>query len=379
MNNLHICLNEFTNASRVLKQANSLVHSGVAGSIGIAALYVEGLKKKQEYAPNIICTRFELTSRGWGKGFLSQIFKYFEFCWRVYRFYKREHIKMVNIHTLGLLPFGVFLKWAFEAKLVYDTHELETERNGLRGIKKRVAKFVEKRLIKYVDITFVVSENIADWYAEEYQINRPIVVLNTPRYRDLTSTNHFREKLSISNQQVILLYQGALTNGRGIDILLEAFKGRTNNDLVIVFMGYGGLENKIKQAALENKNIYFFPAVHPDVVLEYTSSADLGVSFIENVCLSYYYCMPNKLFEYAMAGLPILVSNMKDMSELVIKNNMGEVAYDYSVQGINDSLERFLQGDLSLMKQNAYRTAKDNSWEIQEVKMLSAYSQILNR
>ena len=144
-------------------------------------------------------------------------------------------------------------------------------------------------------------------------------------------------------------------------------------------MGYGQLEVVIKAAAKQFDNIYFFPAVPPQVVLEYTASADVGISLIENSCLSYYYCMPNKLFEYAMAGLPILVSNMKDMSVLVVENNMGVVINNFTPTGINKALDGFLKKDLTQMKLNAYRVANENAWEIQEQKMLTAYKHMFGK
>lgn len=169
----------------------------------------------------------------------------------------------------------------------------------------------------------VVSESIADWYKEEYKIDRPSVVLNAPNRRKLKSNNYFCQQLDIREDQIILLYQGGLALGRGVHLILDAFKARGDDKLVVVFMGYGLLEADIIAAAKQHKNIYFFPAVSPRIVLEYTSSADLGISLIENTCLSYYYCMPNKIFEYAMAGLPVLVSNMKDMSKLVTEKIWG--------------------------------------------------------
>ena len=379
MNNLHISLTELRNESRLLKQASSLVYSGIAKNVDIAALYADELQRTQEYAPEIICTRFELSSRSWSKSFLSQVFKYFEFCWCVYRFYKNKNIKIINIHALGLLPLGVFLKWAYKAKLVYDTHELETETNGTQGVRKKVAKFLEKNLIKHADLTLVVSESIADWYANEYNIARPPVVLNAPNTRELKINNHFREQLGIREDQIILLYQGGLASGRGVHLILEAFKQRKDDKVVAVFMGYGSLEADIKIAAEQHSNIYFFPAVPPQVVLEYTASADMGISLIENTCLSYYYCMPNKLFEYAMAGLPVLVSNMKDMSELVTRYAMGAVISDFSAAGINQAVDNFLEQDLTRMKAKAYQAACENAWEVQEQKMLAAYQQLLNK
>ena len=379
MNNLHISLNEFTNASRVLKQTKSLVDSGVVDQVYIAALHKNGLDEEYDYDNKRQLKRFSLRSRGLGKNLFMQLIKYIEFCILVYYYYKDKKINMVNIHSLSMLPLGMFLKYAYNAILIYDTHELEVERNGLRGVRQKLCKWMERRLINYMNLTLVVSESIADWYKNEYKIKRPPVVLNTPNKRERKKNNHFREQLGIREEQVILIYQGGLFSGRGIHLILDAFKARTDDKVVAVFMGYGELDKDIKIAAAEHDNIFFFPAVSPQVVLEYTSSADLGISLIENTCLSYYYCMPNKLFEYSMAGLPVLVSNMKDMSELVTNNNMGGVITDFSVNGINQAIDDFLNQDLVLMKENAYRVACENSWEKQEEKMLEAYRGILSK
>ncbi|MCU4387261.1 glycosyltransferase [Acinetobacter haemolyticus] len=373
MNNLHISLNEFTNASRVLKQTKSLVDSGIVDQVYIAALHKDELEEEYAYDSKRRLKRFSLRSRGLSKNLFMQIIKYIEFCFLVYYYYKDKKIDMVNIHSLSMYPLGLFLKFSYKAILIYDTHELEVERNGLKGVRQKLCKWMERKLIKYMDLTFVVSESIADWYEVEYKIERPPVVLNAPNKRELKKNNHFREQLGIREDQIILIYQGGLFSGRGIHLILEAFKVRADNKVVAVFMGYGELEKDIKLAAQEHDNIFFFSAVPPQVVLEYTSSADLGISLIENTCLSYYYCMPNKLFEYSMAGLPVLVSNMKDMSELVVNNSMGGVIADFSIDGINSAVDAFLKEDLTLMKENAYRVACENSWEIQEEKMLEAY------
>jgi len=377
MNNLHIIASEFKNASRVLKQTKSLVNSEVVDNVYIAALHLEGLDKEVNYGDKRELKRFSLRSRKLSKFFLVQLIKYVEFCISIYFHYKNKNVGMVNIHNLSMLPLGVLLKYRYNAILIYDAHELEAERNGLIGIRKKISKWIEKTLIKYVDMTIVVSESIADWYEKKYDIQRPVVVLNSPKKRVINKTNIFREELSIRDDQKILIYQGGLFHGRGINLILDAFKSRTSDGIVVVFMGYGGLEKEIKDAAAQYPNIFFFPAVNPDVVLEYTSSADVGLSLIENTCLSYYYCMPNKLFEYSMAGLPVLVSNMKDMSEMVISNNMGVVVDNYTSIAINKAIDNFLNKDLDVMKENAYRAACENSWEVQEKKMLNAYHVLL--
>lgn len=379
MNNLHISLTDFRNESRVMKQASSLLSNKVVDRVFIASLHSEDLPESFFYNDNLILTRFKLKSRNLNKNILFQSFKYLEFSFKVLLFYKKNKIKLINIHSVSLLPLGVLLKFFYKAKLIYDTHELETETNGLFGVRKKLAKFLEKFFIKFVDNIFVVSENIADWYRDTYKIDRPTVLLNAPKYFAPTKKNNkFREHFGIAEDVKIFLYQGALAKGRGVELLLKAFSERNDAKSALVLMGYGELEARIKQVSENSANIYLHPAVSPQVVLDYTSSADYGFSFIENTCLSYFFCMPNKLFEYIMAGLPVLISNVKEMSDLVKKYEIGLVIEEEKTATINFAIEKIQQLDIGLLKQNLKKCAIENSWEMQEDKMIKEYKRFLN-
>lgn len=372
MNNLHITLNEFRHASRVIKETNSILRSTEVKEVFVSALWGDGLLTC-ENVNGVIVNRFPLASRKWNKSFLIQVLKFFEYSIRVAFFYRNKNVRLINVHALSLLPLGLFLKYLYGAKLVYDAHELETEMGGLKGFRQSVAKIIERIFIRKVDLTIVVSPSIADWYEMEYDILRPTVVLNSPRLHELKHANKFRENLSIPENKTIVLYQGGLSPGRGIEKLLSAFSLIKDDSIVVVFMGYGPLEEVIKGYSKRCKNIYFHHAVQPDQLLDYTSSADIGVSFTENTCLSHYYCLPNKLFEYAMAGLPIIVSNMKEKSQLINKYDMGVVVEEDSVQSLMNAIIDLQMADIGLMKINSRRAAEEHCWENQEVVMLEAY------
>lgn len=378
LNNLHISMTDFKNESRVLKETNSMLKYGIVNKIFIASLHESGLEEEVLYNEKLILNRFKLSTRKFSKNIFFQAIKYIEFLIRVIFFYKNKNINIINIHSVSLLPIGVLFKYIYGAKLVYDTHELETEVTGSRGIRKKLSKIMERSLIKKSDLMFVVSDSISDWYTREYNIRRPEVVLNVPKLFKQESTKHFRKKFDIDEDSVIVLYQGALMEGRGIELLLESFILRNNDKIVIVFMGYGPLEEKVKSASSENNNIFFHDAVPPEVVLEYTASADFGISFIENTCLSYYYCLPNKLFEYAMVGLPVIVSKMKEMEDIVNKYNMGIVVEKSNAEAINNAIDTVLKTNLTQMKENARKCAEENSWEKQEIKMINEYKRILD-
>src|SRR5690606_29915505 len=105
-------------------------------------------------------------------------------------------------------------------------------------------------------------------------------------YVEIEKKDIFREKLGIRPDQKIFLYQGGFTKGRGIEILLETFSQLQDDKKVLVCMGYGPMTAIIQEFATQHASIYFHEAVAPQVLLNYTASADYGISLIEDVCLS---------------------------------------------------------------------------------------------
>jgi glycosyltransferase involved in cell wall biosynthesis len=379
MNNLHISLTDFTHESRVLKIIRSLSSAELVDKAFVAALHPPGLPEDEILKPDIEIKRFRLHSRNLSKVFFIQLFKYFEFAYRVYKHYRDKEIGMINIHSLALLPLGVFLKKKYRAELIYDTHELETETEGLFGMRKLFSKIVEKFFIKQADLVVVVGDLIADWYEDTYKIQRPLVLLNVPNYKEVQKKDILRDMLGIADHERIFLYQGGLAQGRGIELILETFKSNRPVNSVVVFMGYGPLENTIKEAARECNAIYYLPSVPVEKILDYTSSADFGLSIIEASCLSYYYCLPNKLFECLMAEIPVVVSNMKEMARLVRDNNLGVVVENLTPQGIMDAISAFDISDVNELKRNIKAVKKEYSWETQENRLVTAYRALLAR
>lgn len=366
-----IVLNNFKNDSRVLKENISLQRAGY--DVQVVALHEE-LLNEFEKVQNIPVHRVKLKSRGWSKHKLIQLLKYFEFIYKVVKQYKKSDI--IHCNDLNSLPIGVIIKKFFnrDAKVVYDAHEYEINdvpNQSQRSIK--IKYYIEKFFIKYADKVITVSDSIANEYVKLYDIKKPAVVLNTPPYKEIEKKNIFRETLGIKENQTIFLYQGGLSKGRGIEILLEAFKSIDNKNAVIVFMGYGTLENLIQKISKEYKNIYFHKAVSPDVLLDYTSSADFGFLFYENTCLNHYYCSPNKMFEYLMAEIPVIVSNLYEMKRLVEFNKIGTVAKENSPEGLKEAIEEAVKLDKEVLKTNIQKLKTIYNWEEQEKILLDVY------
>lgn len=378
----HIYYSTFENESRILKETKSLQSHNIVDQIVVLAKWKEGLPEKEEFDTNQFVYRIKprfyslikkipfLTKLIHVANRINVLFQYISLI-------RKERPVYVNIHQVMLLLLVPFVKLVSSSTiLIYDTHELETESNGLHGKKQKLFKLFEKWFIHRFKLMIVVGPAIEEWYRKEYGISNIVTVMNCPLYQQVEKKNLFREEFNIPDHATIFLYQGALFFGRGVDVMLEAFAQINDEKYTLVLMGYGEMVDHIKTAADQYPNIHFKQAVHPSVVLNYTASADVGISLIENVCLSYYYCLPNKLFEYLMAGIPCIVSNMKEMSDYVRKNGAGVVCEDTSKEALIHAVKSMEQFDLNTFHQNVPKIMKQYCWENQEKIMIEAYQKL---
>lgn len=377
MNNLHISLTNVSNESRLFKETKTIVENHIAKHIYIAGLWEDRLPKREELDLQREIRRFDLKTRNMSKSIFSQLLKYCEYTFHLLKYYRLKNIGMVNIHALALLPIGVIFKLFYKTKLIYDAHEYETETSGLKGIRKKLAKLMEKFLIPFCDRVIVVSDSIADEYSKLYpKLPRPSVVLNTPPYTSMVKKNYFREKFDIAQNQNIFLYQGGLSRGRGIEILIDTFQNIDDSTSVIVFMGYGPMELLIQNVSKECKTIFYHPAVSSDILLEYTGSADFGILFYENNCLNHYFCSPNKMFEYLMAEIPVIVSNLYEMKRLVNRYELGVVADENTPKGLTKAIKQAVTLDKDILKINIQNIKNIYNWEMQEKILLKVYNEL---
>lgn len=370
----NIVLNEFVNDSRVLNTSKSLLKFG--HDVSVVALWDTGLLENEVYQ-DVRVNRIKLLTKAWPKVKLIQLCKYFEFLLKA--FIKYRSVEIVHCNDLSALPIGVMIKLFGRAKkLVYDCHEYETEVNGLKGLEKISRKWIERALIPHADVVITVSQSIASEYSRLYEIPAPYLIFNCPPYQDAAKCDLFRESLGIRADQTIFIYQGLLSKGRGIELLLDTFSSLESDANVLVCMGYGPLESLIQEHANRQKTVFFQTAVSPDVLLKFTSSADFGVSLIEDCSLSDRYCLPNKLFEYLMAGLPVLTSGLPEMKRMVEFERVGVVAEKHTVDGLKQALQLALQHNYAALQNRVIDVKKKYSWEEQEKVLLEAYHSLID-
>ena len=371
---LHLSPSSILNASRMLKVSESLIRHGFAEEVVLIGLAGQGLPTHEiidaqrhvvRFAPHL----YRRLPRG-----KSSIF-YAEWYRAVSRYAAGAPIGVVHSNSLFDLPVAIWLKWRHGCPVVYDAHELETEQNSLTPLDRIFARLAERFLVRWVDEIVVVSDSIADWYRSTYS-RRVTVVRNKPRKLAATSPGaaSIRERLQIVGGTVFLSH-GALQAGRAVSILIDAF-AQVSPDRHLVFVGFGPLVERIRAAAHKFANIHYLEAVPPEQIVSLAATADVGFSLIENTCLSYIYCLPNKLFECEAAGLPVIVSDFPDMAAEVERWGNGWKIQP-SVEAVLDLVNSITSEDIRRRAWAAVAAASEASWDKEEPELLALYSRLV--
>lgn len=332
MLNIHLFLSPIKNESRLEKEVNSLLSRKIVDKILVFGYWKEGLEEIERRSEKFEIHRTKLPSDTTKRtGVLKKVYAYislFAFLNRFIKFCKINKPDIISVHNPVLLPVAYFVVKKTKAKLMYVPHELEVERTGLKGLLKKITIWIENKYIYKCDGLTVVCEPIKEWYENHYKIEGIGVVPNIPvnpfYNQSFQKQNLFREEFQIPQDEIIFIYQGVLSEARGIDDLITVFRSVDKNKH-LVLMGYGEMEEELIKISKEESNIHFKPAVLPKDIIKYSSSADVGLFFnTKEMTLSYQYSMPNKFFEYAVGRLLIIVSdNFIEQSRLINEEKLG--------------------------------------------------------
>lgn len=294
---------------------------------------------------------------------------------KMFFFCLRRKPDLVHCSDTLVLPLGVLIKIFTGAKVIYDAHELESEKIGLSRILSILTLGVEKFLWPWVDALVVVSPSIASWYLTNVGSKEVEVILNSPVLPESSSgrENYLREVFSIPKESKVFLYVGVFAEGRGLDLVVDAFNSPTVRSSV-VFLGYGAMAGKLKEIASASRNIFVHDAVPHESVVPIARSADFGLCFVENVSLSYYFSLPNKLFEYSFSGIPVLASEFPDIKTVIDTYHIGSYC-SLDVDSIRGKVISLQESDD--VARISVASLYPLSWKVQEEKLVKLYNKVL--
>ncbi len=384
---VHVFFSPILNESRLSKTCSSILQLKLVDKVIVIGIWDKGLKDDETFFQNCHIKRIkmlikQLNTSLFAVRFFARIYSIFQFYIKCISEIYKIKPSYISCHNLQLLPLCAFCKFIISAKLLYEPHELETEKTGISKIEKRIAVFIEFFFIKYTDKVITVCEPITDFYTLKYRLKKSHIytVRNVPVNPGINvgynKSNILRQEFSIPETSIIYIYQGLIDKYRGIKNYLDTFS-KLNQSHQLVVMGYGDEEKLVQEYAAMFSNIHFKKAVPVDEIIRYTSSADVGLFIIPGeLSLSYKYALPNKFYEYAIAGLHICVSdNFVYLKEIVQIQSLGNVIcsnerclYDWIS---NSDLNR----SKLLPNEKSYQIRKAIGWQNEEQKYLEIYKQ----
>lgn len=283
---------------------------------------------------------------------------------------------IIHANDFDTLPFGYLAARVCDSKLVYDSHELWSENELVAHSKtgKKIVKCVEGFLVHQCDKVISVSNASGAWLRQTYKLNNLIVITNCPYL--------YNGDMMEKNSKFELLCHGMFAENRGFEELINCASLVEKEGISVAIRGYGEKTEYFKNLALRTgqKNIVILSKVPSFEVVKAASASHVGVILTRPISISYELTVSNKLFECVNAGLPVILSDVPEHRFLNEKYKFGIILKEISAECLAEAAIK-LKNDVKLyetLKQNSISAARELCWEIEGLKLISVYKDILN-
>tara|TARA_B100001287_G_scaffold213816_1_gene182632 strand:- start:25307 stop:26137 length:831 start_codon:yes stop_codon:yes gene_type:complete len=273
------------------------------------------------------------------------------------------------------LTFWIISKFK-KKPLVYDSHEYFTGVAEIqnRPLVKYIWKTIEKSIFPRLNYVFTVNQSIANLYYKDYNI-LPKVLRNLPNISKIEKVKS-RSELGLPLNKPIVILQGAGINvDRGSEELLEAIAIQDQFFLCIV--GKGDVIDKLKHRCKKNdllNKVIFVNTLPYNEMMQYTLNADIGVSLDKDNNINHKFSLPNKIFDYIKAEIPILASNLIEVSNIISTYQVGYTISEISSKSILNGLNIVLKTkEESYLKDRFKHAINDLNWEKESRILIETY------
>ncbi len=293
---------------------------------------------------------------------------------------------VIHAHDLDTLPTAVRAAEVLGCSVVYDAHELETERMPPKPwLERQLILRKERRFIPRADAFITVSPSIARHYQNHYRIPDVRVLYNTPKFNPNDKPSRdIRHDCGVGKDVFLGVYVGAVGAGRGVETLLEAFGRVPDAQLAMV-----GPKRKTWQPILDElierwglkDRIYQLDPVSTKHVVSYITTASFGIYTMQDTCLNHRYAMPNKIFEMTFAGLPIIGPALVDIGEYLRETGVGFTVNPDNADDIAAGIERMRRTwrEYRPNKARIEEIAQRYGWKRQQQELQTLYMSLPNR
>ena len=259
--------------------------------------------------------------------------------------------------------------------MVYDSHEYFTETPELvnRPRVQRVWKGIEKLVVPKLGKMITVNESIANLFCDKYGVSVG-VVRNIPNQIEITPSD--RAQLGLPLDKHLLVLQGSGINvQRGAEELIEAM--RLLDDCYLMVIGGGDVLDKLKQMVSDygiSDRVCFLPRMPYQEMMRYTQLAELGFCLDKATNLNYRYCLPNKLFDFIHAGVPVVAAScLVEVAEIILRYDIGLLVDDHNPQTIAAAIKEGVNNSelREKWKANLQEAASKLTWQNEEQQLIS--------
>jgi len=307
---------------------------------------------------------------------------YAEFNLRLFFFLLAHKASLLISNDLDTLLPNFLIQKLRKTQLVYDAHEYFTGVPELlkRPFVQRIWKRIERQLMPSITHMVTVNDSIAALYQKEYGIV-PLVIRNIPLAKKTESGyTPSRFDLELSDDKKVILLQGAGINiNRGAEEAVLAMQ--FTEGAILLIIGDGDVIPTLKSMVLDlnlGEKVRFLPRQSLERLAAYTAMADIGITFDKDTNINYRYSLPNKLFDYIQAGLPVLASPLPEVKKIIEKYGCGTFIENHNPQHIAAIFTQILNDDqfLSECRTNALKAAILLNGETEQLPLRSLFTQI---
>lgn len=304
--------------------------------------------------------------------------RWLEFCIKASLLVKNFSPKFVFSEDIYSLPIAYLFKKKYNSKIIYDSREIYSELASLRHskIKKNIIASIEKRYGPSVDTILVTGELDKKILREKFPSSNFLVVYNFPlRAKNLQPVNYF-QILGIPNNSIIMIYQGKILEGRGLELSIKTLQFFENGHLILIGKGekVEGLQKLSKRLKVEHRT-HFLGEIAYSQLLTYTAGGSIGLALIEPISLSYKLALPNKLFEYCQAKIPVIATRLPAIDRIFQEFRIGElVEPEISPENLANVVTTTYE-NRKFYAEELERASKIFNWEMQ----ISLIEQIFRR
>lgn len=286
---------------------------------------------------------------------------------------------LIHANDLSVLISSYRASRKLKCVLVYDAHEINTEnfRSGkMSGLVKRMMERIERYIMKRSDINLCTNHAASEYFANRYHITAPLVVTNCALQSETVFDVSKRAGFEVLNH-------GKFYAGRGYDIMVEAAPLLSDlADVSFALRGFGAMEEELKERCkkLDARNVRFYPPVRVEELIREAAASHVGLAITEPICLNFKLSISNKLFEYASAGLPVIMSDIPEHRYLNNKYSFGLILENNTPQKLAEAV-RHLYSDkdfYSACAANAKKLALEVNWENEFGQLIANEKAVLN-